>query len=501
MTPNALPHNADAENAVIGGILLRGEQALCEVLSILGEDDFYQPRAQAVFRAMILVDERNTPIDVITLEAQLRRTGELELVGGIEGISRFDKHAVAHNITAHAEIVAEAAQVRNLVVASRAIAEEGAGEIEDTAAFLESSESRISAIGEKRQRGGPTHVRDDIGEVFEDITQRQREAGGVTGIATGFIALDEMTAGLQPIDLIILAARPSMGKTAAALNIACNSAISSPPDVRRILKAAVDKFSGDCQAAYRHLVNHPDPRERVAKRSPVCIFSMEMSKGQLIERALCSLAGVDAQDVRKGVRLMEQDYRALIAAADRLARFSDLFIDDSPALSITEIRSRLRTWYRKNCPDIDGSGKNRGMGMIDYLQLAHGTKATRGNREQEIGEISRGLKAVAKELKIPIVALAQLNRNVDARADHRPMLSDLRESGAIEQDADVIMFIYREEVYLKGDAPEDKRREVENKAEFIIGKQRNGPIGTVHLHFIKRYTRFENPAAEYDYGA
>jgi replicative DNA helicase len=479
--PRTLPHRPEAENAVLGGILLRGRDALGEVQEYVREEDFYQPRAQAVFRAMRILDERGEPIDVITLEAQLRRTGELELVGGIEGLARLDRYATAHNIKAHAELILEAAQVRNLVVATREIAEEGMGELEDPKAYIDTAEQKVLKVNERGRKSTYRSSRDLMLEVFQGITDRQRQTDPITGVPTGFFALDEMTAGLQPSDLLIIAARPSMGKTAFALNLAQQACVTP--------------------AKYMNA-----PADQRPPRYPVLFFSLEMGATQLIERVLCSEARVDYAQLRRGGRMMEQDFRNLIAAADRISS-APLYIDDTAAPSIMEIRARARRWRddRTIFPDpdpADPSANHKGLGMImvDYLQLARGGKARYDSREQEISEISRGLKALAKELKVPVVALSQLNRAVDSRADHRPQLSDLRESGAIEQDADVIMFIYREERYLTGDVPEDKRREVENKAEVIIGKQRNGPIGTVHLNFMKKHTRFENPAPEYGEG-
>jgi len=284
-----------------------------------------------------------------------------------------------------------------------------------------------------------------------------------------------MTAGLQPSDLIIIAARPSMGKTAFALNIAQNASI--------------------LPARYAHVAE-----DRCPRRFPVLFFSLEMSAPQLIERVLCSEAKVDYAKLRQGGRVIESDFRDLISAADRISN-AKIFIDDSASPSILEMRGRARRWRDNKAifpePPEGSSDTPLGLIMVDYLQLARGSRARADSREQEISEISRGLKALAKELHVPVIALSQLNRSVDSRADHRPQLSDLRESGAIEQDADVIMFIYRAERYLTSEASEEERRRVENKAEVIIGKQRNGPIGTVELTFMKKHTRFENPADEH----
>ena len=497
--PRTLPHNPQAENAVLGGILLRGRDALSEALELITEDDFYQPRTQAVFRAMRMLDDQGEVVDVITLEAQLRRSDELRLIGGIEGLASFDRYATAHNIKAHAKIVHDCARQRSMVVLTRTISDEGMGELEDLDAYLDEAEKGVLGLSATGRRGGPTHVRDGMAPVFGGIVDRQRGDSKITGCPTPYDALDEMTAGLQPSDLIIIAARPSMGKTALALNIAESASVSPARDVAQIVRVAREMFKGDTRRAYDALVE--EGGSSITRRWPVLFFSLEMSEDQLIERSLCSLARVDAQKVRTGERLMENGYRALVAAAERMSMHSDLYLDDRPALSITEIRSAARTWASKHCKPLDPNapnGKQRGMIMVDYLQLAKGSKQVRkgGSRELEISEISQGLKALAKELRVPVVALAQLNRAVDTRADHRPQLSDLRESGALEQDADVIMFVYRDERYLAPDAPEDKRREVENKAEVIVGKQRNGAVGSVHLTFVKKYTRFENPAPE-----
>jgi replicative DNA helicase len=454
---------------VLGGILLRGRDALGEVQEFIGEEDFYQPRAQAVFRAMRILEERGEPIDVITLESQLRRTGELEMVGGIVALARLDRYATAHNIKAHAELILEAAQVRNLVVVTREIAEEGMDELEDPTAYIDTAEQRVLKVNERGRKSTYRSSRELMLEVFQGITDRQRQTDPITGVPTGFFALDEMTAGLQPSDLIIIAARPSMGKTAFALNLAQHACITPAKFINA-------------------------PADQRPARYPVLFFSLEMGATQLIERVLCSEARVDYSQLRRGGRMMEQDFRNLIAAADRISS-APLYIDDTAAPSILEIRARARRWRddRSIFPDPDpadpsANHKHLGMVMVDYLQLARGGKARYDSREQEISEISRGLKALAKELKVPVIALSQLNRAVDSRADHRPQLSDLRESGAIEQDADVIMFIYRDEYYTKEACKEP------GIAEIIIGKQRNGPTGTVKLTFLKPLTKFDNLA-------
>jgi replicative DNA helicase len=477
--PRELPHRKEAEAAVLGGIMWHGAAALEDVRELIGEDDFYVPSYQATFRAMCLIEERGKSIDVIALHDQLLRTGELELVGGVEGLARLDRHATAHNIKAHAEIILEASRLRAIVKAGRDMAEAAMDPDADHTAIVGKAEKAVRNAAGLSKSAGPRSAKELMLEVFEGVRERQRSTEPVTGVATEFYEIDEMTAGLQPGDLVILAARPSMGKTALALNIAANACVMP-----------------------QRFVNAPEGAK--PKRVPVLVFSLEMGATQLIERLLCSEARVDYQLLRRGGRMSESEFRALIAAAERVAD-APLWIDDQAALSITEMRGRARRW-RENPkvfpdpePNDDGKAPSQlGLVMVDYLQLARGGQKKYASRENEISEISQGLKAMAKDLKMPVVALAQLNRAVDARSDHRPQLSDLRESGAIEQDADVIMFIYREERYLPPTATEEQRAAVENKAEIGIAKQRNGPVGTVNLTFVKKHTRFENPAREYD---
>ena len=470
-----LPHNRDAESAVIGAIVLKGTDALNDVLDLLKPEDFYVPALQSLYKAMLVLADRGEPIDPITLDSQLRSSEESKLVGGIEEISRYaDRYATVHNVRAHAELVRQQAHVRNLVITTREIADEGMSEIEDVREFIDQAEQKILKLNEQGRTTTMKSSKDIMIEVFKNIHERQKRTDPITGIPTRFTQLDEMTAGLQPSDLIILAARPSMGKTAFALNIAQNACVR--------------------QVKHQTLPDHEQP-----PLAPVLFFSLEMGAEQLIERILCSEARVDAQRLRRG-QVNEADFSDLIAAADRIAA-APLYIDDTAAPTILEIRARARRWREDKTifpPKEDGS-LPMGFVMIDYLQLARGGK-NHSSREQEISEISRGLKAMAKELNVPVIALSQLNRAVDSRSDHRPMMSDLRESGAIEQDADVIMFIFRPERYLNADSSEEEIRAAEGKAEVIIGKQRNGPIGTVHLTFVKKHTRFENPAGNYPGG-
>ncbi|MEM6990393.1 MAG: replicative DNA helicase [Myxococcota bacterium] len=464
-----LPHSKEAEAAVLGGILLRNE-AFNDVIALVNEDAFYVPAYKSVFRAMLKLSERGQPIDIVTLEQQLRSVDELNLIGGIEGLGKLgDRYASSHNVAHHAELVRQASVVRNLVVAAQEIADEGRDDPEDVNEFIDSAEKKLLEVNQAGRVGGYRSAKDLIHGVFEAITERAKLKNPITGVPTTFTKLDEMTGGMQRSDLVILAARPSMGKTALALNLAQAACVR--------------------QAKHMHL-----PEEERPPLYPCLIFSLEMAAGQLIERVLCSEARIDAGQLRSG-RLVEDEFRKLVQAADRLHK-SPLYIDDSAAPTILEIKARARRFRQdRNIfpPHEEGKRPPLGMIVVDYLQLARGGRGKYDIREQEISEISRGLKGIAKELELPVLALSQLNRGVDSRADHRPMLSDLRESGAIEQDADIIMFIYREARY---ETDEEKRKLIENDAEVIIGKQRNGPTGTVHLNFFGQFTRFENPAFE-----
>jgi replicative DNA helicase len=461
--PRTLPHNQEAEAAILGGIILRGEQALFDVLDVVREEDFYVPGHQAVFRAMRALSEKRDPIDPVTLEAQLRASDELKLVGGIEALTRLaDRYATSRNITHHAEMVRKAATTRNLVIAAREIAEEGMGELESPEEFIDQAEKRILEVNERGRKTGYVSSRDLLIQVFNQITERAKRRNPITGVPTGYHVMDKMTGGMQPGDLVIVAARPSMGKTAFVLNLAQNACI--------------------LPQRYDHVPESDRPVTH-----PVLFFSLEMGANQLVERVLCAEARIDYSKLRTG-EYTEDDWARMTGAASRIAQ-SKFYIDDQASPTILEMRARARR-FRDDKTIFPGIEGQFGMIIVDYLQLARGGRSKYDSREQEISEISRGLKAMAKELRMPVMALSQLNRAVDTRADHRPQLSDLRESGAIEQDADVIMFIYRAERYATTD---EEKKKVENQAEIIIGKQRNGPIGTVPLTFIKHMTRFENP--------
>jgi replicative DNA helicase len=437
------PHNFDAEASILGGVLLRNE-ALNELDSLTPED-FYDPKHREVFAAMRSLEARSRPIDPITLEEELGKSGKLAAIGGLAFLSELVQAVpTADNIRYYATIVRDKALARRLILTASEIAAKGFGEYGEVHEYLDESERSIFQLTQANDRGGPRPVTALLKEVFKSFDERFKSDGGVTGVPTAFVDFDQMTAGLQPSDLVIVAARPSMGKTALAMSIAQNASIS---------------FG-----------------------FPVLCFSLEMSATQLVERMLCAEARIDSQMLRRGHGLQRQDMINLTVAADAISK-APILIDDTPALTVNEVRSRARRW-RTNSELF--RGKPFGMIVVDYLQLMKGqTVHKNSNREQEISEISRGLKALAKDVKCPVVALSQLNRAVDSRTDKRPLMSDLRESGAIEQDADVISFIYRDEVY-------NKETEEKGVAEIIIAKQRNGPIGTVKLRFEGRYTRFDN---------
>ncbi len=429
------PQNVDAEESVLGGILLDGN-ALDRVVEVMGVDDFYREAHRKIFRAMLSLSEKREPIDLITLTDSLRGRSELQDIGGASYLAELvDRVPSAANIANYARIVREKAVMRSLISVSNEISERCYGGQDDIEAFLDEAERLIFDVSEQRVRPAFYKVGDMIMDTVKTVEQLYERKELVTGVPTGFLDLDRITAGLQPADLVIVAARPSMGKTALVLNIAQHVALQHEMGVG--------------------------------------IYSLEMSREQLVLRMLCSEARVDNSKVRTGY-LGERDFPRLAMAAGRLAE-APIFIDDTPAQNVLEMRAKSRRLKRE--ADI-------GLIIVDYLQLMRGLTAQE-NRTQELSEISRSLKALAKELNVPILALSQLNRQVEQRADKRPVMSDIRESGSIEQDADVIMFIYRDEMY-RSDSPE------EGTAEVIISKQRNGPTGTVRLAFRREYTRFDN---------
>ena len=436
------PHNLDAERAVLGAVLLEGREALPRVIEILRVTDFYTEAHRAIFATMQTLFDRGEPVDLITLGEELRRQGQLEFVGGPAALALLVEQAsIASHLTAYSYIVRDMAVLRELIQTSSQIITQAFEAKEDVQALVDDAERRIFGLAERRLEGNALPVGKILKNTFEYIERLYERKEHVTGVATGFAKLDLETSGFQPSDFIIIAGRPSMGKTAFALNIAQHVGVSL--------------------------------------RGRVLVLSLEMSAPQLVQRMLCSEAKVDSQAVRTGY-LTASDWARLTSAAGRLSE-AKIFIDDSPGLTVLEARAKARRMKAEHGLDLL---------VIDYLQLMRG-RANMENRQQEISEISRSLKALAKEINIPVVALSQLSRAVEARAqrDFRPQLSDLRESGALEQDSDLILFLYRQSTY-KDDLPPDEA----NIAEVIIGKQRNGPTGTVKLVFLPQYARFENVA-------
>ena len=444
------PQNLEAEMSVLGGVLLENE-ALNRALEYLTTSDFYRESHRKIFNALIVLGDKSEPADLVTLTAVLKDRGELEAVGGSTYLATLvDYVPTAANISYYCKLVKEKSVARKLIEASTEIATKGyeGGDMEE---ILDQAEKAIFEISENRIRPSYYPVKDILKDTFKSIELLYERKELVTGVPTGYHDLDKMTAGLQPSDLVIVAGRPSMGKTAFALNVV------------------------------EYATTHAD------KPVPAVIFSLEMSKEQLVQRMLCSLAKVDAGRLRTG-HLGESDWPKLTMAAGQLTD-TQIYIDDTPAISVLELRSKARRLKAEH---------GLGLIIVDYLQLMRGSNPE--SRQQEISEISRSLKALAKELELPVVALSQLNRSLESRTDKRPMMADLRESGAIEQDADVIMFVYREAVYCEDCKSRERTCDKghDKDAEIVIGKQRNGPIGTVHLTFRGEFTRFENQAQRDD---
>jgi replicative DNA helicase len=440
------PHNLEAEQSVLGGILLE-KDAITKVLEMLSPDgsDFYHYAHARLFNGMVNLFEKNIPIDVVTLANLFKNSDELSSVGGISYIAEIvEATPTAANITYYAKIVREKALLRRIITASTEIVTKGYEGVESADEFIDDAEQRIFEVSQDRAKKSFYALKDIIKDTFETIERLYEKKTHVTGVSTGFKDLDKLTSGMQPSDLIIIAGRPSMGKTSFALNIAENTAIDNT--------------------------------------NPVAVFSLEMSKEQLVQRMLASRAKVDLHKLRSGY-LKDEDWGRLTTAVGALYD-APIFIDDSPAQSVLEIRAKSRRW--KNELGLK-------LIIIDYLQLMRGRRTD--SREQEISEISRSLKAMAKELHIPVIALSQLSRMAERREGSRPMLSDLRESGAIEQDADVVMFVYREVVYKPCECPKELCTcGVRRNAEIIVAKQRNGPIDNINLTFLNEYTRFVDQA-------
>ncbi|HET8711617.1 MAG TPA: replicative DNA helicase [Spongiibacteraceae bacterium] len=440
------PHSLEAEQSVLGGLMIAND-AWDKVADMVTDGDFYRPEHRLMFRRMAQLIEAGQPIDIVTLADALTHADELDRAGGFAYLAEIARNTPsAANIRAYAIAVRERSSLRALINAAQSIADSGFHpEGRNSAELLDEAERRIAQISEDRPKaGGPEAINPLLKKAVDRIDELFNSESTITGISTGFKDLDDMTSGLQRGDMVVVAARPSMGKTTFAMNLV------------------------------EHAVLHGN--------KPVIVFSMEMPAEQLILRMLSSIGRINQTKVRTG-KLEDEDWPKLSAAISKL-KDRPLFIDDTPALSPIEVRARTRRIAREH--------GTPGMIMIDYLQLMQIAGSTEG-RTAEISEISRSMKAMAKEFECPVVALSQLNRGVEQRPNKRPVNSDLRESGAIEQDADVIMFIYRDEVY--NEESPDK-----GVAEIIIGKQRNGPIGTARLAFIGQYTRFENLAMHYGGG-
>ncbi|MFD1700492.1 replicative DNA helicase [Halopseudomonas phragmitis] len=443
------PHSIEAEQAVLGGVMLENS-AWDRVAEQVSDNDFYRHDHRLIFRALVSLAARNMPFDVVTLAEELDREGLIDQVGGLAYLGQLAKNTPsAANIGTYAQIIRERATLRQLISISSDIADTAFNPKGMQATeVLDEAERKIFAIAESRPKtGGPESVNTLLTKAIDRIDTLFNSEGSITGLSTGFTDLDNMTSGLQPADLVIVAGRPSMGKTTFSMNLVENAVLRS------------DKV--------------------------VLVFSLEMPGESLIMRMLSSLGRIDQTKVRSG-RLDDDDWPRLTSAVN-LLNDRKLFIDDTAGLSPMEMRARARRIVREH-GDI-------ALIMIDYLQLMRIGGSGSENRTNEISEISRSLKALAKEFNTPVVALSQLNRSLEQRPNKRPINSDLRESGAIEQDADVIMFVYRDEVY----HPDTQDKGI---AEIIIGKQRNGPIGTCRLAFLGKYTRFENlaPGAYQGYG-
>lgn len=428
------PHNIEAEQAVLGAIFLE-QEALVTASEILTPGDFYRPAHQRIYQVMVELGERGEPVDLVTVTAELENKKQLEDVGGVSYLTDLANSVpTAANAEYYCRIIEQKAVLRQLIRTATKIVTDGYNQSEDLGHLLSDAERGIMQISQKRSKGGFQHIKNVLMDAYERIESLSTSKGEVTGIPTGYPDLDKMTSGLQKSDLIILAARPSVGKTAFALNVAQNIA------------ARAGKV--------------------------VAIFSLEMAAAQLVMRMICAEGNIDAGKIRTGY-LEEDDWRKLTMSIGTLSK-APVYIDDTPGVTMPDIRSK--------CRRLKAEQGEIGLVLIDYLQLISG-RGGGDNRQQEVSEISRTLKLMARELNCPVIALSQLSRSVEQRQDKRPMLSDIRESGSIEQDADIVAFLYREDYY-------DKETEEKNIIEIIIGKQRSGPTGTVKLAFLKEYNKF-----------
>ncbi|AIG28901.1 replicative DNA helicase [Brevibacillus sp. 7WMA2] len=427
------PQNIEAEESVLGAIFL-SKEALITAMELLRPEDFYKTSHQRIFNTMLALYERGEPVDLVTVTADLQDQKVLEETGGVVYLTSLASSVpTAANIEYYAKIVEEKSLLRRLIRTATKIANDGYSREDEVGEIIADAEKYILEIAQNRNSGGFIPIRDALMETYERIEFLSQRKGDITGIPSGYPDLDKMTAGFQRSDLIILAARPSVGKTAFALNVAQNVAARA--------------------------------------NETVAIFSLEMSASQLVQRMICAEGNLDASRMRSG-GLEEDDWQKLTMAIGTLAK-APVYIDDTPGITVQDIRAKCRRLQTE---------KGLGLILIDYLQLIQG-RGKGDNRQQEVSEISRTLKGIARELNVPIIALSQLSRSVEQRQDKRPMMSDIRESGSIEQDADIVAFLYRDDYY-------DKETEAKNIIEIIIAKQRNGPTGTVELVFLKEFNKF-----------
>lgn len=430
------PHDIEAEQAVIGS-MLTDKDAIMSAVEVLKEDDFYREDNKIIYSAILNLYNRAQPVDIITLKSELQAMNQLEAVGGLEYIAVLpDKVPTTANVEQYIKIVEEKSALRALIKTANELITLGYDPTQDVEDILDAAERKIFDVMQGRNQTGYSSIKDILVDSFTELEQLYNQKQRITGVPTGFADLDYMTAGLHPSDLVIVAARPAMGKSAFALNIATNAAVRA--------------------------------------NTPVVIFSLEMSKEQMTNRILCSEAMVDSNKVRTG-KVDDDDWAKLAAASGQLSE-APIYIDDTPGITVMEMRAKCRKLKLE---------KGIGLVVIDYIQLVQGSNKRGGSREQEISEISRSLKILAKEIGAPVIALSQLSRAVEQRPDHRPMLSDLRESGAIEQDADIVTFLYRDDYY----NPDTERK---NIAEVIVAKHRAGSTGTVELLWLGNYTKFAN---------
>ncbi len=436
------PHDIEAEQAIIGS-MLTDRDAVISAVEVLKEEDFYREDNKAIYEAILNLYNRSEPIDIITVKSELESMGKFDQVGGLEYLAELpEKVPTTANAMKYVKIVEEKSTLRQLIKTANEIIELGYNPTEDVEDIMEGAEKKIFNVMQDKNQKGYEPIKDVLVESFTKLEELYNRKQHITGVPSGFIGLDYRTSGFHGSELILIAARPAMGKTAFALNIATNAAVRA--------------------------------------NVPVAIFSLEMSKEQLVNRVLCSEAMVDSNKVRTG-KLEEDDWTKLAGAIGPLSE-AEIYIDDTPGINITEIRAKCRKLKLE---------KNIGMVVIDYLQLIQGSGKRNGSREQEISEISRSLKILAKELDVPVIALSQLSRAAEQRPDHRPMLSDLRESGAIEQDADIVMFLYRDDYY-------NEDSEKKGIAEVILAKHRGGSTGTEELLWLGSYTKFVNIEKRFD---